>query len=609
MRLIKAIGIWATLSLTVSCSLDYQPLSGPSSYGFPQSEVEAVAGTYAAYQSIALNRGYNTGSWWRTLDAATDIGAYRTGGNIGPLVRGTANTENGWYKYLYQHGYQSMSAIHMTLDGLDHLRGTVADENLACMRAELLTMRSFYYDVLAQYYGGVPYVTHSLNLNNMATPRMPLAELIPNIINDLDDSVIEALPERWNKETYGTARLSKAAAYMIKARIYLNYAHEPFADGYWAKAAEYAHKAIEIAERNGHKLSVYDTRYYATHADGEPNCKLFGLEGETDDEWLWALQYNELVSNLITINIYYIATRTLNGSSYLGPSQHFVDAFQCRDGLPITESPLYDWKNPWANRDPRLDLFVVRDDSRTMGVEFTLDASKSTVTDYHSGTQITNADSSPLSNKSEYGPNGTKGPGGYLWRKGYDDCFYGTITGGDTNKTHDCINQGMLRMAELYLIEAEANIEMPGGDLELARTRINMIRERAGMPEVQATDQAGLRRALRYERMVEMCDEGLRWYDIRRWGIAETAMNRTVYAPGFSSVATPKNYISNAKPTIDENWLVTYDGTTTWDGSAFNLRTFATHIYRPGRDIHFPIPQSEIDANSAITPADQNPEY
>ena len=44
-----------------------------------------------------------------------------------------------------------------------------------------------------------------------------------------------------------------------------------------------------------------------------------------------------------------------------------VDTFQCTDGKPITESPLYDWQNPWANRDPRLDLFCLRPDTRLGG--------------------------------------------------------------------------------------------------------------------------------------------------------------------------------------------------------------------------------------------------
>lgn len=50
-----------------------------------------------------------------------------------------------------------------------------------------------------------------------------------------------------------------------------------------------------------------------------------------------------------------------------------MDTFQCTDGKSIAESPLYDWQNPWKNRDPRLDLFCVRSGSRTMGIQFSTD--------------------------------------------------------------------------------------------------------------------------------------------------------------------------------------------------------------------------------------------
>ena len=92
-----------------------------------------------------------------------------------------------------------------------------------------------------------------------------------------------------------------------------------------------------------------------------------------------------------------------------------------------------------------------------MGVEYSLDVTKETVKDYHTGSTIAN--SNVVGNKSEYGPNGAQGPGGYLWRKGYDDAFYGAITGGSREQTKDAINNGVFRMAELYLIAAEARIE------------------------------------------------------------------------------------------------------------------------------------------------------
>ena len=105
-----------------------------------------------------------------------------------------------------------------------------------------------------------------------------------------------------------------------------------------------------------------------------------------------------------------------------------------------------------------------------------------------------------------------------------------------------------------------------------------------------------------------MCDEGLRWYDIRRWGIAEKMVGHDVMAPGFSSATNPRNFISNAVPSIDADGCVTYDGTT-WDGKAMNLRIFQHHRFTVGRDELWPIPQEEVDGNRAISEEDQNPGY
>jgi len=586
-----------------SCDLDRSPLNGPSTVGFPSTQEEALAGTYSAYKAVAQNYGHLTAGWWRTIDCITDIGTGRISSKaVRQLTTSTISTENSWIVQFYKKSYVAIGRANYVLDGIDNLKGKVSDESLSSMKAELLCIRSFCYDQLIQYYGGVPYIDHALSLDDMYYPRMDKMEIVGRILDDLDDSLLDALPQRWPAAD-GTARFSRAAAYMLKARIYLNYATEE--NGYFQKAVEYSDKAIEIAEKNGHRLSEYDLTYYPDHTSGEPNCSLFSYSGEQDDEWLWSLQYNSLSTDLVTINVYYCAPRTLNGASWMGPSQSFIDAIQCTDGKFITESSLYDWKDPWKNRDPRLDLFCVRDNSRTMGVEYSLDVTKESVKDYHTGSTIAN--SNVVGNKSEYGPNGAQGPGGYLWRKGYDDSFYGAITGGSREQTKDAINNGVFRMAELYLIAAEARIEA-GTELDKAAGYINKIRARVNMPDVVGTDQASLRKALRYERMVELCNEGLRWYDLRRWGIAEKAMNRVIMAPGQSTAASPRNFISNARPMIDEDCIVTYSGET-WNGEKSNLRKFNTYVYKVGKDELWPIPKSELDANKAMGASAQNPGY
>ena len=280
--------------------------------------------------------------------------------------------------------------------------------------------------------------------------------------------------------------------------------------------------------------------------------------------------------------------------------------------VPLFDEPMmlaiYE-DHPWANRDPRLDLFCLRPDTRLWGVQYDTDVRVEKVKDYNQSTAgkevlISNADA--VGNKSEYAANGSKGPGGYLWRKYSDKGMMGLVNG---TKTEDDINAGIIRFAELLLIEAEANIEWDGGDLAIAEANINRVRARVNMPPVTDRSREGLRKALRYERKAELCNEGFRWFDIRRWKIASKAVNGPMYAPGYSTVQNPGNYISNVRPSFDDDWVVTYDLSDTWDGKTGNLRVFQTMVFNPEKDYLWPIPYTELVTNPAIGVENQNPGY
>ena len=143
---------------------------------------------------------------------------------------------------------------------------------------------------------------------------------------------------------------------------------------------------------------------------------------------------------------------------------------------------------------------------------------------------------------------------------------------------------------------------MNGGNLSQAKADIEQIRSRAGMPALTVSDRDGLMKALRYERMVELCNEGFRWFDIRRWDIAERVVTGPLYAPANDDAGS----LSNAKPSFDENWHAVYDGAT-FDGEKMNLRSFIkTMYYNPLKDKLWPIPEAEMIANPSMT---QNPFY
>lgn len=601
-KIFRHILVAAAALAASACSLDRDYQNGPSTGTFPASQEEALAGLLVSYKNLgngSFQQQYNPFPY-RFVDQITDIGCTRSAklGEWAQFETSAITSQSSVAKALYSGIYKTAGRIHLVLDDLDNLKDKVEPEVFNQLKAELLCLRAYCYDLGCQYYGDIQFIDHCLTLDDYAYPRMPRAEVTARLLSDLDDELIDSLPVSWPKNQWGTVRMGRVAAYMLKARICLNW-------GMFADAAKYSKKALDLAD-GVYSLTPLDCTYYPTAIDGEPSAaNLFGFEGETgSDEWIWSISFNKLAASSVHHGIYTFASRVHNGASGGGPTQAMMDSFQCTDGKSIVESPLYDWKNPWANRDPRLDLYCLRNNTRCMGIEYSALTTATTVMDFNTGAAVNNSD--VTGSKSEYGPNGKSGPGGYLWRKWCDKAYYGQITG---TGYEDDLDVPIMRYAELLLIDAEANIEMEGGDLTRAAGDINLVRARVKMPKVEATTREGLRTALRYERKIELCNEGFRWFDLRRWkdasgnALAATAVNGPQYAPAFNDA------IPNAKPVIDENWIVTY-GSSTWDGKSSNLRTLRTLKFTVGRDELFPFPYDEITTNPALDPVkDQNPGY
>lgn len=593
------LSILSVVLLASSCSLDREPLTGPSTGTFPASAEEAEAGLLAAYKSLANDiHQYNPSDRW--YDALTDISAMRTTLSKWPDFRLSIVTSNlSHIENTYARVYKGLGRIHLVLDNLDNLRGVVTDEQYYQFKAELLCLRAYQYDKACKFYGAVPWVDHCLTLDDYAYARTPREEVIANILRDLDDELLNHLPIAWDRAAWGTCRIGRVGAYALKARICLEW-------GFYADAAKYSKIALDLAA-GVYDLTPLDCTYYATHADGEPDpTPLFGFDAEKNSmEWIWAIQFDRLAASNVHHGVYTFASRVHNGAAGAGPSQALIDSFQTKEGKKITDPDSgYDWKNPWKNRDPRLDLYCLRSGARSMGVQFSIDPADKTVFDYNIEKAVPNGD--VTGNKSEYGPNGSKGPGGYLWRKHLDPVYYASIPG---KEYEDELDVPIMRLAELLLIDAEANIEMEGGDLARAKADIDRVRARVNMPAVTATDRDGLRSALRYERKVELCCEGFRWFDLRRWKgadgkiLAVKALNGDQYAPGFGLTT------SNAKPIIDEDWIVTYDPNQTFDGAKCNARVHTTFKFVEGKDELWPFPYSEMITNPLIGEGNNNPGY
>lgn len=91
----------------------------------------------------------------------------------------------------------------------------------------------------------------------------------------------------------------------------------------------------------------------------------------------------------------------------------------------------------------------------------------------------------------------------------------------------------LIRLEEMYLIRAEARAWT--GDTNGAREDLNIIRNRAGLPNTTATTPSGLRDAIREERRFEFfCEQGHRWFDLKRMNVADSVLSQS--KPGWNPI-------------------------------------------------------------------------
>ena len=188
----------------------------------------------------------------------------------------------------------------------------------------------------------------------------------------------------------------------------------------------------------------------------------------------------------------------------MSPTRILADEYETINGIDIEKDPSYDPKNPYENRDPRL--------------KYTL---------YTPGDTLPNGtiyDSRPgwSSSADVIGASYQVSKTGLLPRK-----YINPEDIGQSNRTNCGINLIIMRYAEILLIAAETRIEL-NTELDIALNYINQIRQREDvqMPILTGlTTQNDLRKAVRHERMVELALEGHRFFDIRRWKIAENVCN------------------------------------------------------------------------------------
>jgi hypothetical protein len=224
----------------------------------------------------------------------------------------------------------------------------------------------------------------------------------------------------------------------------------------------------------------------------------------------------------------------VNGNGQINPTQNFVDAFPMQNGFPATAANGYDPQNPYANRDPRLEKFVVFNESSFGGGTIK--------TGFGGG--INRLDSIPQFSTTT----------GYYLKK----LLRPDVRLNDDGSTVPQVHYDVyFRYTELFLIFAEAANEVGGPDHVVngmtPRAVISAIRQRAGIDQpdnylASITTKEAMRELIRNERRLELSFEGHRFWDIRRWGLPLNEDAKGYFYDGSTYLELPSVEVRNYQP-------------------------------------------------------------
>lgn len=498
------------------------------------------------------NPGFGRGFEYSMWSSLTDESIYNNDDATWLIQRGQLAPENlGGAGVLWGRSYRSIRECNYALSILPKMPFSAGHKTR--LEGELKFIRAFRYQDLIRNYGGVVLMGDKVtNLtDNLQDPalfkRASIKESIDYAVAQLTDAASK-LPLD-NDGSWILGRATKGAALALKSRLQLYAASPLYASGTWADAATAAQAVISLNK-------------YGIYTGGYGNLFLTNINNEA------------IFERLYTKNANHTHLEIANGPNGYGgwagntPLQNLVDDYEMDNGKTITDPTSgYDPTHPYDHRDPRFAATVLYNGAsyRERKIEAFIPGGK----DSKDGADNWNTTKT-----------------GYYLKKYMNDAYPLQNPWG---------NAGFqpwiyFRYAEILLNFAEAANEaygpdvVPSGSSLSARTAINQIRSRPGvnMPALAGgLSQSQMRDAIRYERRVELAFEEHRFYDVRRWKIADVTENK----PAGGVIITK-----------DANGNFVYTPKIALDGRKFETK----HYW-------LPIPRAEIQASGGQL--QQNPGY
>lgn len=466
-------------------------------------------------------------------------------------------TDDGKGGYLrWNNLYRNIQDINRILANVDAVPTTSSpqDDLKKQIIGEAYFIRAYEYGTLLMVYGGAVLKDEPYKLEDDFTSakRSSLKETLDFILKDIQ-SAIDILPASMEQ-----GRANRAAAAALKSRVLL-FCASKLTNGGWTEQASNAlisfpagsQQALLQQARDAAK-DVMDGKYgtfslvgtvndppaVLTEADvknySDTYFSIFNQKAGWNSETIWGIQFPLSGGNVNNANIWYGPNGYHNWGNN-NPTEPAVRRFEMADGSKFqwdkynpgdmdlrtataTEMASDPLRNPYNGREPRFYACVLYDGApwqQRPSDAAGLEPDNKIQTGYY------------FKNVGDETPYKS----GIDTRQGLIEAWNGTKNGYYIKKLLDPTSAGQyfrntntwveFRYAEILMNYAEACIELGGSDLQKGIDAMNMVRNRAGLPDRVTADQAVAREYVRHERNIEFFGEGHRFYDIRRWMIAE----------------------------------------------------------------------------------------
>lgn len=465
--------------------------------------------------------------------------------------------------------YQAIRDCNIFLENI-HRPRDLQDYERNRWIAEVKFLKAYYHYYLLQLYGPIIIMDENLNVASPTSEvrafRDPVEDVVNYIVDLLDEAVID-LPQDVLNRAEELGRITKPIALAVKAKVLVlaasplfngnaDYADfkdsrgtvlfpETYDASKWTKAAEASREAIESAEESGNRLYVYKEVFQDL---SDSTLVKMNIRQSITDKWnseiIWGSTEN--VNGLQSLAMPGLSPQNnhFQARRLFAPTLRVAEQFYSENGVPINEDVNWNYseryKTKVAGKD---DRYYIKEGYETANLHFGREPRF----------------------YASLGFDGSAWYGNGRWKD--DEMYYleakrGQFTGYRTvedfsitgyyakkiiNPQNSITEHGftierytfpIIRLADLYLMYAEALNEAEGPTNQDVTKYVDIVRERAGLKGVieswqdyssspnKPNSKEGMREIIRQERLNELALEGHRFYDLRRWKKSQEWMNR-----------------------------------------------------------------------------------